>query len=599
MSNLDSVSDAGVARVFDDPILMEILRGRFDFIANEMELTLLKSSYSPLIKEARDATAALFDADGRVLAQAEALPVHLGVLIAAMQRVVAAYPKDQAVQGDLYIYNDPYEGGTHLPDILVAAPVFLADRVVGYTATLCHHSDVGGSAPGSTAPSAVDLHAEGLRIPLMKLFDAGVRNDVLYRVIAANIRVPEDFFGDLDAQIASCSTGARRLTELYEEYGLGMVSSMSADLMDYAELSTRQAIAALPDGTYGFTDYLDDDGMGTGPIPIKVVVRITGDEIDFDFTGSAGQVKGAINCVSSSTLSAVYCAIRCITGADIPNNEGCYRPISVTLPERSIVNSAYPAPVGSRAITLKRISDVLFGALAKASPDVVPAASSGQTNILYVGGIDKETGKNFVGFLGVPLPGGMGARPHLDGIDVVETDVTNNMHYPTERCEAELPMRINYIRLWRDSGGAGKYRGGLGYKAEVAWLGDDALVTMRRDRHSIAPWGLQGGGPSLPCRALVIRPDGTRTELGSKGVFPIGKGDLLTVWTSGGGGHGDPFTRAPDAVLRDVADGRVSHEQAESAYGVAIVDGIVDEGRTRSLRSRGGIGAASPVGGGW
>ena len=568
-----------------DPILLEVFRGKLDVIANEMEATLLRSSYSSLIKEALDATAALFDQHGRTLAQADALPAHLGVMVAGMKRVVSSYPAAVAAPGDVYILNDPYDGGTHLPDFLLSVPVFSRGVLVGYAATMSHHQDVGGSAPGSTAPDAVDVHAEGLRISLMKLSDNGATNDTLLSVISSNSRVPKNLQGDLDAQVAACATGALRLTEICDEWGPEVVADLGDELMDYAERLTRLAIENLPDGRYGFVDFLDDDGVGDEPIAIRVTVQIEGSELHCDFTGTDAQVKGAINCVESSTLAGVYFVVRSLTGAHIPNNAGCYRPVSVTLPPGSIVNCEYPAPVGARAITMKRVVDALFGALAQVAPAHVPAASSGQVNIMYVGGVNEVNGQHYVGFIGVPLPGGMGARPTKDGIDVVETDVTNNLHYPTEACETDLPMRIESIDLWTDSGGAGQFRGGLGYTSEVVWLGSEALVTIRRDRHRFQPWGLARGHSGWPCRSALLRLDGTVEELPSKAVFAINRGDRLRIWTAGGGGYGPPTERDPKAVLSDVLDGRVSRACAEQVYGVAISGDEVDYGRTRALRS--------------
>jgi N-methylhydantoinase B/oxoprolinase/acetone carboxylase alpha subunit len=499
---------------------------------------------------------------------------------------VKSYPAGVAKPGDIYIMNDPYDGGTHLPDVLIAEPVFSDSVLVGYAATMCHHQDIGGSAPGSTAPDAVDIHAEGLRIPLLKLFDAGVPDHALFALIESNVRVPRNFKGDLEAQLAACGTGAERLAEVCREWGTGVVFRAAEDLMAYAERLTRVAIEAFPDGDYEFTDHLDDDGIGSEPVAIRVTARIRGSDIHFDFTGTSPQVRGAINCVESSTLSAVYYVVRALTGAHIPNNDGCYRPVSTTLPEGSIVNCMHPAPVGSRAITMKRIVDALFGALAEALPELVPAASSGQTNIMYVGGYDPTVGRRYVGFIGVPLPGGMGARPDQDGVDVVETDVTNNKHYPTEACESDLPIRIDSIRLWTDSGGPGEYRGGLGYTAEVVWLAGDALVTIRRDRHKFAPWGLSGGLAGWPCRTLMERADGTSEELPSKKVFAIHAGDTLRIWTAGGGGYGRPTDRDPAAVLSDVFDRRVSQDLAEDVYGVVIDGKDVDVERTAAQRSK-------------
>ena len=565
---------------------LEVLRGRLTTIADEMEMVLLKSSYSPLVKEALDATAAIFDRHGKTIAQAEALPAHLGMLTASVQRIARDYHQGVARPGDAYILNDPYDGGTHLPDVTVVTPVFDGDTLVAYCGTMSHHQDVGGSAPGSTAPNAVDLHAEGIRIPLLKLVDAehGL-NETLLALLLANVRVPISFRGDLEAQLAACRTGVRRVQEVCGEYGRDVLFAGVDALMDYAERMTRAVIERIPDGTYEFHDFLDDDGVVPEPIRIQVKVTVRGSGIHFDFTGTAPQRRAAINCVPSSTLSAVYFAVRALTGTAVPNNDGCYRPISVELPAGTIVNPNYPAPVAARAITFKRIVDALLGALAKAVPDRIYAASSGIVNVMYVGGFDPEKQARFVGFIGVPMGGGMGARPTKDGIDVVETDLNNTIRYPIEACEAELPLRVRVLRLWTDSGGAGRYRGGLGYEAEVEWLRGDALVTLRQERHKVHPWGLLGGSTAPTCRSVLRRADGREEELAAKQVISVRAGDRILMWITGGGGYGSPFDREPRAVLDDVLDGRVSRHAAAAAYGVVLQGDVIDEAATRARRA--------------
>ena len=569
-----------------DPVTLEVLRGRLTTIADEMEMVLLKSSYSPLVKEALDATAAIFDRHGKTIAQAEALPAHLGMLTASVQRIARDYHQGVARPGDAYILNDPYDGGTHLPDVTVVTPVFDGDTLVAYCGTMSHHQDVGGSAPGSTAPNAVDLHAEGIRIPLLKLVDAEHGfNETLLAMLLANVRVPISFRGDLEAQLAACRTGVRRVQEVCGEYGRDVLFAGVEALMDYAERMTRAVIERIPDGTYEFHDFLDDDGVVPEPIRIQVKVTVRGSGIHFDFTGTAPQRRAAINCVPSSTLSAVYFAVRALTGTAVPNNNGCYRPISVELPAGTIVNPNYPAPVAARAITFKRIVDALLGALAKAVPDRIYAASSGIVNVMYVGGFDPEKQARFVGFIGVPMGGGMGARPTKDGIDVVETDLNNTIRYPIEACEAELPLRVRALRLWTDSGGAGRYRGGLGYEAEVEWLRGDALVTLRQERHKIHPWGLLGGSTAPTCRSVLRRADGREEELAAKQVISVRAGDRILMWITGGGGYGSPFDREPRAVLDDVLDGRVSRQAAAAAYGVVLQGDTVDETATQRRRA--------------
>lgn len=569
-----------------DAVTLEVLRNRFDVIADEMEMTLFRSAYSPIVKEALDASAALFDHRGRTLAQAASLPAHLGMLVRSVGRVAEAYPAGVAKPGDVYILNDPYDGGTHLPDVTVVVPVFFDGELVAYSATMCHHQDIGGKAPGSTAPDAVDLQAEGLRIPLMKLLEEGRPNETLLSLVRANVRAPDNFEGDLGAQIAAGNTGASRFQEVLADWGRELVLASVDALLDYSERLTRRALERIPDGTYEFADFLDDDGVTPEPVRIQVKVSVRGSDIHVDFTGSNPQVRGAINCVPSSTMAAVYYVVRAITGPAIPNNEGCYRPVSATLPPGTIVNPSYPAPVGARTLTFKRIVDAIMGAMAQAIPEGVPAASNGQLNLMYVGGYDPEKGRSFVGFLGFPLAGGMGARPTKDGIDLIETDLTNCIHYPTEACEADLPLRLRRIALWCDSGGAGKYRGGLGYEAELEWLRGDAVVTIRRDRHRFQPWGLYGGGPAPPCRMVLRRAGGEEQVLPSKTVVTIHPGDVLQVWTTGGGGYGPPFERDPQAVREDVLEGRVSREAAERLYGVALdAEARVDAPRTAALRA--------------
>jgi N-methylhydantoinase B len=568
-----------------DPVTLEVIRNRFDVIAEEMEITLLKAAHSAIVKEALDASAAIYDRRGRTMAQAAAIPAHLGMLVASVRRVAETFPEGTAKPGDVYIMNDPYDGGTHLPDVTVVVPVFVRGGLVAYSATMCHHQDIGGKTPGSTPPDAGEIFAEGLRVPLLKLYDEGRPNDTFFKLLRVNVRVPDMFEGDLGAQIAAGNTGARRLAELFEEFGAATVLAAVDQLMDYSERLTRLGIEQIPDGDYDFEDYLDDDAMGSPPVKIRASIAIRGSDFHVDFTGSSPQVRGALNCVPASTMAAVYYVVRAITDPTIPNNDGCYRPIHATLPPGSIVNPLPPAPVSARTLTFKRIADVMLGALAPAIPQKVIAASSGQVNIMYVGGQDPGTGQHFVGFIGVPWAGGMGARPDKDGIDVIETDMTNCLNYPTEACETDLPMRLRYVRLWRDSGGPGRFRGGLGYIAEVDWLRGEATVSIRRDRHVYGPWGLFGGKAAPPCRTVIVHPDGSEEEIPSKKVFTIRAGDVMKVWTSGGGGYGDPLDRAPELVFADVLDGRVSAESAERDYGVVIRAGALDREASESLRA--------------
>jgi N-methylhydantoinase B len=407
---------------------------------------------------------------------------------------------------------------------------------------MAHHQDVGGKSPGSTPPDAGEIFAEGLRIPLLKLYAAGAPNETFLALMRVNVCLPDMFEGDLGAQLAACTTGVRLLTALVADLGVPIVEAAIDQLLDYAERLTRLEIEKIPDGEYAFADYLDDDGMGSPPIKIAANVTISGSDFHVDFTGSHPQVRGGLNCVESSTMCAVYYVIRAITDATIPNNEGCYRPITAYLPPATIVNALPPAPVGARSVTFKRIVDILFGALAPAIPDRVIAASSGQSNIMYVGGVDPATGEPFVGYIAVPWAGGMGARSNQDGLDVIETDVTNSLNYPTEAAEGDLPLQLRWLRLWPDSGGAGRFRGGLGYTAEVEWLRGEATVSIRRDRHLTGPWGLFGGKAAPPCQTPILHPDGQEESIPSKRVLTIRAGDVMRIWTSAVGATATRWT---------------------------------------------------------
>lgn len=579
-----SVNRDQVRRV--DPATLEVINQRLDAIADEMQMVLCRSAFSSIVKEALDASAALFTPSGDTLAQAEALPGHLGMLIPSVRRILRSFPAEQMKSGDIYCFNDPYEGGTHLPDITVVAPVFHEGRVVALSTTMAHHQDVGGSAPGSTPPNVTEIFAEGLRLPPIRLYRAGELCEDVWEILRCNSRVPDVLLGDLRAQIASGNVGIRRMEELFGEYPADLLLDIFSELMDYAERLTRAALQSVPDGDYHFFDYLDHDGVELNrPLRIEATVSVRGDEITVDFAGTTAQARGPVNSVEASTMSAVYYAIRALVGPNCPNNQGCYRPITIKAEPGTLLNPLPPAPVGVRAYTVKRIVDTLFGALAKALPNRIPAASHGQTCIMYIGGRRPETGEVFVSFVGVPFAGGMGARPGKDGIDVIETDVNNCMNFPIEACELEYPIRFDRCHLWADSGGAGTYRGGLGYAATCRWLGDRATLSHRRDRHDFAPWGLSGGHAAPLCRTEIVRADGSVEVLPSKILTHLSNGDLMHVYTTGGGGWGDPLDRDPDLVREDVADGRVSPEAAHGVYGVLITGGgALDLEGTERLR---------------
>ena len=571
-----------------DPVTLEVLRGQLDAVAEEMQVTLLKSSYSTIISESLDATSAVFDRSGSTVAQAVSIPIHLGVLAELGRRFASAYPPDKASEGDLYAVNDPYSGGTHLPDIAVAAPVFFEKILVGYVVTMTHHQDIGGSVPGSTAIHVHDHHSEGLRLPMIQLASRGKLDEDLVKLMMANSRTPRNIRGDLNAQMASCKTGASRVREIFERWGSDTVNIGMQALLDYAERLTRSEIKKIPNGEYCFEDYMDDDGSGpeAQPIPFKIKLTVDDSDLVFDFAGTGAQVKTAINNVPYSAISSVFYAVRTLTGDSAPNNDGCYRPVKVLLPEGSIVNPVYPAPINARAVCLRRVIDTVLGVMAKAIPERMTAAHCGQSSLIHIGTEKPGTQERVVATVGGPWMGGMGARSYKDGIDVTDHDASNVFHMPIESSESELPIRFKKLGLWTDSGGAGEWRGGLGYEEVFEWLDGVGVTTVRRDRHKFSPWGIEGGKNGPVCETRIKRSGQIEEALPSKGVFDLQPGDVVKIWTTGSGGYGDPFQRDPLRVLDDVLNDKVSNQRAEEDYGVLIRSGKVDDEATAELRKR-------------
>lgn len=550
-----------------DPVTLEIIRNKLTSIADEMETVLLKAAFSPIVKEGLDASSAIFDIKGQTIAQAAAIPLHLGCLIPAINKIVELWPPKQMEEGDMFILNDPYSGGTHLPDIVLAMPVFHNNEPFAIVTTMCHHQEIGGMVPGSLPPNATELFQEGLRIPPLQYMKKGKVIEPIKKFIEANVRIPEIVLGDLNAQIAALHIGARRLRELVKDVSLSMFNESIQVLMDRSEKMTKERIRAIPDGDYTFTDYIDDDGLTPDrQIPIEATVRIQHENIHVDFTGTSSQLKGPYNCVPSSTISAVYYVVRSVTGADIPNNSGCFRSVTIQMPQGSLVNPVFPAPVNSRTASVKRITDVLFGCFVQAIPDKMPAAACGQLLVMNFGGVDPLTGKTYItSELGV---GGTGGRPMKDGVSSIDTDATNCMNIPAESIELESPIRIKSWRLWRDSGGAGKWRGGLGIEKIFEVVRGEVTVTYRGERHTSRPWGINGGLAAPSSQAVIIRKDGKREQVRSKQTIHLKAGDQLQVFISGGGGYGSPLVRPLHLIEDDVNNGYVSKESAQKLYGV-------------------------------
>lgn len=548
-----------------DAVTLEVIRNKFDGIANEMQLTLLKSAFSPVVKEAMDCSAGLFTPQAETLAQAVAIPLHLAVMVPTLEKVIEHYPLAEMMPGDAYLMNDPYHGGTHLPDLTVCIPVFAEDRIVAFAVTMVHHQDVGGASPGSMPPNATEIFQEGLRLPPVKLFDAGSLNESLHKVIALNSRVPHDIIGDLNAQVAAGKVGERRLGELCARYGASLVEEATRTLLDRSEAMTRAALRELPQGTFRYVDYLDNDGVDFDKrVRIEVAVTIRDGTFHVDCTGTNQQVRGPINVVPSGAYAAAYYAVRALTGSHIPTNAGCFRMVTMTLPEGSLVNPRAPAPVGGRSSSVKRMSGAIISALAEACPDRVPAASAGLSLIMAFGGKRKD-GSFFL--VTEMLAAGTGASARSDGIDCLQTDVTNSMNISVEAIAMDGPMRINRFELRRDSGGVGAFRGGLGITREYEFLGDDIRFTYRGERHYTQAAGARGGGSGASTSSRLIRADGRVEPLESKWITTVSTGDRLIVETAGGGGYDDPALRDPERRRLDVANGKVSSGAPAPAAG--------------------------------
>ena len=537
------------AQISLDPVLVEVVRNKLEGIANEMQSTLFKSSFSPIVKEGLDASASLFTLSGETLAQAIALPFHLATLIPMVRKVLEEFPLDAMEDGDIFIMNDPYLGGTHLPDIALIMPIFESGVPIAFSAAMTHHQDVGGMTPGSVPTNATEIFQEGIRIPPLKYYSRGEVNSTLIKILRLNVRLPDSFEGDLNAQVAACQIGRRRLVSLAEKYGTEKIKYIFSELLDRSEIMTRDAIKGLPNGMFSHVDYLDNDGVDLDvAIKINVSVKIDDDEIYLDFTGTNKQVKGPFNLMPSGAYAAAYFAVQAMIDADVPINGGCFRPISLKLPERSIVNPEEPAAVNARTSTMKRVAGGITSALGKAEPPRAVADAAGELLLLAFGG-EREDGSRYV--VGELVASGSGASEGMDGVDVIETDGTNCMNLPIEALELDVPIRINKTELRKGSGGAGKFRGGLGIIREYEVLKGEVIFTHRGERHAYAAQGISSGGAGALAHSVIYRLDGTIEVINSKIIQKLQPGDRVVVETAGGGGYGDIKERSQQSVIAD------------------------------------------------
>jgi len=550
-------------------ITVQVIENLLLSVADEMGAVLKRASYSTNIKERADFSTAIFDAEGRVVAQAQHIPVHMGGLAGAVSRLRGAPELHPFRDGDVFITNDPYTGGgTHLPDITMVAPVFLADRLIGFSAVIAHHSDVGGHVPGSNSGDSTSIYMEGLRIPLVRLMRAGELDDAVVRFILLNSRLPDERSGDLHAQLASLRVGSRRLQEVFEKYGAEVVESACDELLDYARRRLALAVERIPDGVYHGIDWLDADEDDGAAVPIEVTIRIEGEAIHLDFAGTGPQTfSSAINVVRSALEATVYYSLKAALDPDIPANGGFFDAVRISTEPGSLVDPTPGAPVAARTDACQRVADVVLLALGEALPRRIPAES--HSTITYVNFSGRSTEGEFFVYPEV-VAGGGGARPAADGLDAVQVHVTNSSNLPVESLEAEYPLLVERYELITDSGGAGEHRGGLGVRRDVRILAESAEFSAHADRHGLPPRGAAGGLDGSPGR-FVVRPgtDGERTlPRGRVSGVLLRHGDVMRVESPGSGGYGDPLRRPRPLVEEDLANGRITPRAATELYGL-------------------------------
>jgi N-methylhydantoinase B len=526
-----------VARPSPTPVELEVFRHLFTAIAEEMGAALKRAAYSPNIKERRDYSCAVFDPSGTAIAVGDHMPVHLGAMPMSVEAALADL--GPLAPGDVACSNDPFRGGTHIPDVTLLSAVHTHDRdLLGYVACRAHHSDMGGSTPGSM-PLAREIYEEGLRIPPVRLYRAGERNEELWRVLLANVRTPRERSGDLEAQLAALATGRARLIEIAARRGVEPTLGAMEALIAYADRLVEAGLARIPDGRYAAQDFLEDDGFGSGPIPIRADISVTGSALEIDFAGTSPQVPGGVNAVAAITSSATRYVVRCLVealiGEPLPAGGGSMGAVTLALPEASVVNANAPAAVAAGNVeTSQRITDVLFAAFAQALPDLVPALSQGTMNNTTVGGPDPRTGGVFAYY--ETVGGGMGAGPGHDGLSGVHVHMSNSLNTPIEALEHAYPLRVTRYEIRRGTGGDGRFRGGDGLRRDLMALAPArvALLTERRDR---GPAGARGGRDGAPGENVLIR-HGVEERLPSKATFSIEAGDVVSVRSPGGGGWG-------------------------------------------------------------
>ena len=532
------------------PIEIEVIRNALTAAAAEMDVTIWRTSRSTIVRELLDYSTAVFDAEGQNLAQSARIPSHLNSMTHALRTLLAEHvPAESWAEGDVVIFNDPYCGGQHLPDILAFRPVFHEERRIAFVGALCHHIDVGGLAAGSYAAKATEIFQEGLRIPPVKLIEGGRRNEGIWAMIRQNVRKPDLLLGDLSSQLASLEVGAAAVLRVARRFGAAAVIEAGARILDMSEAGMRAAIARMPDGTYEFEDFLDDDGIALGQrVRLHVRLKVEGETATVDLSGCSPQVAGPTNATLASTNAAVMFSLMCCADASLHMSAGCYRPITVIAPEGLVVNARHPAPVAHRIAVSHRLVNAMMGALHGAVPHLIPAAYYGNSYVTTFQTVS-ETGTREV-LVEIEI-GGSGAHPAKDGVNAYASGMHNNSNIPVEMIEVQLPLTVLRYALREGSGGAGRFRGGLGLVREWRVDSPHCFFTANMDRFDHAPYGLAGGGPAAK-GALVLRREGAETPIPPKtDNLPLRRGDVVRLETSGGGGFGPPAERPAEAAAWD------------------------------------------------
>ncbi len=564
-----------------DLITREIIQHALAAAGDEMAIALYRTAYSTIVRDCLDYSTSLCNADGEMIAQGVTIPLHLGSVPFAMETLFKKFGDDMH-EGDVFILNDPFDGGMHIPDIFIVQPIFWQGQRVAFSVATAHHLDLGGRLPGSSACDNTEIFQDGFRIPWLKLYRRGEPDEAIFTLMRANVRLPHLTLGDVYAQLAACHIGERAIHDLIRRYGVETCTACANELIDYTERLVRAEIASWNDGSATFTDYMDNDGLGGGPVKIQVTLTVQGDTLTADFTGSSPQIRGAMNSTLSFTASVVALCVRAVMRQDIPNTAGMFHPLKIIAPPGTVVNCTMPAASSMRGVTGFRVADTVFGALAALLPDRVLAAGEGGNTLVIIGGERADRSRYIFYEL---MAGTWGARPDRDGNDGLCNPGNVASNIPIEQAETEYPIRVERYGYVPDSGGAGKYRGGLAIEREWRLLHGEAHLAIRSDRRAHRPYGLHGGAPGTGSINILRHAD--RDEvLPTMISTSMRAGETIYHRMAGGGGFGDPWTRSPAQVARDVRNGKISFAAAREAYGVILNPDtfLVDETATAEYR---------------